>query len=215
MIITSPEQIRAARVLLRLDQTEFARRARVSLATLRRVESSADKPHASVRAVASIQHALEAAGVEFIENGVRRRRSRSREEVEERVRRIMEIARQSGDKQSAAVYLNAIAIIARDRGDLTVARSLLEESLMLWRELGDQKSVARSLSNLANIVKMQGDNAGASSLYGEGLSIFRRIGDWTGVAWSMNYQGDVARHFAAKAASGVFANKNNVVRINT
>jgi transcriptional regulator with XRE-family HTH domain len=95
MIITSPDQIRAARALLRLDQTEVARRARVSLATLRRVESSADKPHASVRAVASIQHALEAAGVEFIENGVRRRRSRSREEVEERVRRIMEIARQS------------------------------------------------------------------------------------------------------------------------
>ncbi len=95
MLTTSPDQIRAARALLRLDQTEVARRARISLATLRRVESSADKPRASTLAVTAIQQALEKAGVEFIENGVRLRRHRSRKEVEKRVRRIMEIARQS------------------------------------------------------------------------------------------------------------------------
>ncbi len=95
MLTTSPDQIRAARALLRLDQTEVARRARISLATLRRAESSADKPRASTLAVTAIQQALEKAGVEFIENGVRLRRHRSREEVEKRVRRIMEIARQS------------------------------------------------------------------------------------------------------------------------
>ena len=105
----------------------------------------------------------------------------------------LEIARQSGDKQNAAVSLNALAIIARHRGDLSGARSLFQESLAIWRDMGDQKSVARSLSNVASIAKMQGDNAGAGSLYQEGLSIFRSIGDWTGVAWSMNYQGDVAR----------------------
>jgi transcriptional regulator with XRE-family HTH domain len=88
-------QIRAARALLRLDQRELAQRAHVSLATLRRVESGAEKPRASIRAVTTLQHALEAAGVEFIENGVRRPPCRSREELEERVRRIMEIARQS------------------------------------------------------------------------------------------------------------------------
>jgi predicted ATPase/serine/threonine protein kinase len=113
----------------------------------------------------------------------------------------LEIARQSGDKQGAAVFLNALAIIALDRGDLSVARSLFEESLVLWRELGDQKSIARSLSNLANIVKLQGDNAGAGSLYAEALSIFRRIGDWSGVAWSMNYQGDVVRDQGDSAAA--------------
>lgn len=88
-------QIRAARALLRLDQRELAQRAHVSLATLRRVESGAEKPQSSQRAVDAVQHALETAGVEFIESGVRRARYRSREEVEERVRRIMEIARQS------------------------------------------------------------------------------------------------------------------------
>jgi predicted ATPase/predicted Ser/Thr protein kinase len=113
----------------------------------------------------------------------------------------LEIARQSGDKQGAAVFLNALGIIARDRGGLSVARSLFEESLELWRELSDQKSIARSLSNLANVVKLQGDNAGAGSLYVEALSIFRGIGDWTGVAWSMNYQGDVARDQGDSAAA--------------
>jgi transcriptional regulator with XRE-family HTH domain len=88
----TPDQIRAARALLRLDQRELAQRAHVSVATLRRVESGAENPRPSQHAVSAVQHALEAAGVEFIENGVRRPRCRSREEVEERVRRIMEIA---------------------------------------------------------------------------------------------------------------------------
>ena len=49
-----------------------------------------------MRALKSIQHALEAAGAEFIDNGVRRRRrKRSPEEIEARVRRIMEIAHES------------------------------------------------------------------------------------------------------------------------
>jgi transcriptional regulator with XRE-family HTH domain len=91
----TPDRIRAARALLRLDQRELAQRAHVSVATLRRVESGAENPRPSQHAVSAVQHALEAAGVEFIENGVRRARCRSREEVEERVRRIMEIARQS------------------------------------------------------------------------------------------------------------------------
>jgi predicted ATPase/serine/threonine protein kinase len=105
----------------------------------------------------------------------------------------LDIARQLGDQQGAAVSLNALAVITRDRGDVPAARSLFEESLALWRELGDQTAIARSLSNLANIVKLQGDNARARSLYAECLAIFQGLGDRTGVAWSMNYQGDVAR----------------------
>jgi transcriptional regulator with XRE-family HTH domain len=85
------DQIRAARALLRLDQAELARRARVSLATLRRCEAGGDA-RVSVRAAASIQNALEAAGAEFIPGGVRRRRSRTPEEKEALFRDIMAIA---------------------------------------------------------------------------------------------------------------------------
>ena len=105
----------------------------------------------------------------------------------------LDIARQLGDKQGAAVSVNALAVLARDQSDIARAHSLFEESLALWRELGDLKAVARSLSNLANVVAFQGDYARARSLYAESLSIFRGLRDRTGVAWSLNNQGDVAR----------------------
>jgi transcriptional regulator with XRE-family HTH domain len=89
------DQIRAARALLQLDQGELARRAHVSLATLRRSESGSGTVHASTRAVSSIQRALEAAGAEFIPAGVRRKRKRHASEVETRFRRIMQIAHES------------------------------------------------------------------------------------------------------------------------
>ena len=58
-------QIRAARALLKLSQTEVAKIASVHVATIRRLEAST-----GIRGAADtlwkIQQALEAAGVEFI-----------------------------------------------------------------------------------------------------------------------------------------------------
>jgi predicted ATPase len=116
-------------------------------------------------------------------------------------RESLDIARKLGDRQGAAVSLNAMAVNSRDEGNLALARSLFEESLAEWREVGDQKAVALSLSNLANVVKLQGDHARAFSLSAECLSIFLRLGDRTGVAWSLNYQGDVARDQGDSAAA--------------
>jgi transcriptional regulator with XRE-family HTH domain len=89
------DQIRAARALLQLDQTELARRAHVSLATLRRSENGAAR--VSEQAVSAIQRALEAAGAEFIDNGVRRRPRRTPEEKEALFRDIMAIAHRSSE----------------------------------------------------------------------------------------------------------------------
>jgi transcriptional regulator with XRE-family HTH domain len=86
------DQIRAARALLNLEQQELATKAQVSVATVRRVETANGKARVSARAVASIQHALEAAGAEFIDNGVRRRRYRTPEEKEALLREIEVIA---------------------------------------------------------------------------------------------------------------------------
>ena len=88
-------QIRAARALLRLDQSELARRAEVSLATLRRVERGAQTAHASSRAVASIQHALETAGAEFIDNGVKYKQSRTPEDKDRMRQDLKAIAHRS------------------------------------------------------------------------------------------------------------------------
>jgi predicted ATPase len=113
----------------------------------------------------------------------------------------LDIARQLGDIQGVAVSLNAMAVHARDKGEVEMALSLFEEGLALWREVGDRQAEARSLSNLANAVKLQGDYSRARTLYAECLSIFEELNDRTGVAWSLNYQGDVVRDQGDSAAA--------------
>jgi transcriptional regulator with XRE-family HTH domain len=69
----TPEQIRAARALLRLEQADLAERAHVSVATVRRLETVDSATKVAPTTVGEIRRALEAAGAEFITNGVRRR----------------------------------------------------------------------------------------------------------------------------------------------
>ena len=66
-------QVAAARALLGIGQAELAASAKVSAPTLRRVEASEGIPSGMANNLAAIRAALEAAGVEFIEGGVRLR----------------------------------------------------------------------------------------------------------------------------------------------
>ena len=93
MIIT-PEQIRAARALLRMEQDELARRAQVSVATVRRLEAAEGQSRVAPATLDEVRHALEDAGAEFIEGGVRQRR-RVPEETATLRRDLMEIVRRS------------------------------------------------------------------------------------------------------------------------
>jgi len=70
----TPDKIRAARALLRLEQAELARRAHISVVTIRRLETNHRKRVAPVT-LAGVRQALEHAGAEFIPDGVRRRRT--------------------------------------------------------------------------------------------------------------------------------------------
>jgi transcriptional regulator with XRE-family HTH domain len=87
-----PEQIRAARALLRLEQQDLAQRAHVSVATVRRLEAEDRVAGVAADKLNRVRRALEAAGAEFIPDGVRRQRSRSPEEKEALFRDIMAIA---------------------------------------------------------------------------------------------------------------------------
>ena len=75
MMIT-PEQIRAARALLRLEQAELAERAHVSVVTIRRLEGGRQGDRVTPSTLAGVREALEQAGAEFIPDGVRRRSTR-------------------------------------------------------------------------------------------------------------------------------------------
>lgn len=72
-------QVKAARALLEWSQIELAERSGVSLPTIKRVEAAKGELSGRPATVEAIQRALEAAGVEFIEEngggaGVRLRR---------------------------------------------------------------------------------------------------------------------------------------------
>lgn len=69
MITMTPAQCRAARGLLEWTQSQLAASARVGLSTVRSFERGVHTP--VTHNLAAIRAALEGAGVEFIERGVR------------------------------------------------------------------------------------------------------------------------------------------------
>jgi len=69
-LVLSSELIRAARALVRWEQRDLAEASLVSLATIKRLESKPGFMAAHLSTVGALRNALEAAGVEFIdENG--------------------------------------------------------------------------------------------------------------------------------------------------
>ena len=62
-----PSQVRAARGLLGISQTDLSRRAGVGLATVKRIESTSEELHVTLQTLLRIRKALEAAGVIFID----------------------------------------------------------------------------------------------------------------------------------------------------
>ena len=69
--LITPEQIRAARALLRLDQGTLARNAGISVITLRRLEERHGLSKVAPATVHRVRGVLETAGAEFIDGGVR------------------------------------------------------------------------------------------------------------------------------------------------
>lgn len=61
--------MRAARVLLAMEQIELAKRARVAIGTIRRMESFDGEVGARTSTLSRVQVTLERAGIEFLNDG--------------------------------------------------------------------------------------------------------------------------------------------------
>jgi transcriptional regulator with XRE-family HTH domain len=68
--MTSSEQIKAARALLRMEQEELAKRAGVSVTTIRRLEAASGEQLVAASTTETVRRVLQEAGVEFIHQGV-------------------------------------------------------------------------------------------------------------------------------------------------
>jgi predicted transcriptional regulator len=85
-----PSQIRAARGMLDISQTELAQLSEVSLATIKKIENSSEEPRVTVPILLRVQRALEQAGIVFIDEdsehglGVMLRQARARSELRAR-----------------------------------------------------------------------------------------------------------------------------------
>jgi predicted transcriptional regulator len=61
-------QLRAARVLVGLEQIELAKRARVAIGTIRRMESFDGEIGARTSTLSLVKKALEKTGIEFLDD---------------------------------------------------------------------------------------------------------------------------------------------------
>ena len=67
-MISGP-QMRAARALLGIDQRELARRSKLSLPTIQRMEASDGPVRGTVESLTKVVEALERAGIELLGEG--------------------------------------------------------------------------------------------------------------------------------------------------
>ena len=104
-MLISPEQIRAARALLRMEQSELAQSAGVSLTTIRRAEAYGDAARVTPDTIGRIRQALEAAGAKFLDHGVRRLQPQRRD-AEALFRQLRSIAESSADQLSTLPQLS-------------------------------------------------------------------------------------------------------------
>jgi predicted ATPase/DNA-binding CsgD family transcriptional regulator len=80
-------------------------------------------------------------------------------------------------------------------GGSVEAKTLLEESVKLWRVLGSAglTGLAHTLSNLGQITRNLGDPATARVLINEAIILFREQDERWGLAWALSYMGMAVR----------------------
>ena len=114
------------------------------------------------------------------------------------LRRALEMARQIGDKDRAALALMDLGLSIRDQGDNEQSISYFSEALKLVQETGNKREIGNCMYYLAHSYAQDLDRS--MSLWEQGLNIHRENGDKTHIAWGLEGLAGVAylkRDFAS------------------
>jgi len=106
-----------------------------------------------------------------------------------------------GDRAGEARVLKNIGNVYYDKGDLTNARKLFEETVHICQELGNRKNEAGVLNNLAVVLAHQKDITGATKVYQQSLIISRDVGDLLNVGILLNNIAELQRQMGDFASA--------------
>lgn len=98
----------------------------------------------------------------------------------------LEHARSAGNARLAAVVLNNLAGVEMRDGDLSVARTHLQDALAVGRVLDDDSLNLSVLTNLGFVGVMAADYAAAVEAYREALGSSRRMGSMHDAAYALH-----------------------------
>jgi predicted ATPase/class 3 adenylate cyclase/uncharacterized protein HemY len=99
----------------------------------------------------------------------------------------------SADPALRAKALGTAGRLAKLQGDYGHARSLVEESLVLFRKLEDKGGIVWQLGELGSLARYQGDYGQARALIEERLTLVREHGDTFAIANALGQLGTLAR----------------------
>ncbi len=100
-----------------------------------------------------------------------------------------------------AKALKGVGALAWSQGDYAAARSLLTESVAMWREVGNKQGLAHALLALGWVQRAQRNLTAAYALEAESMALFRELGDSWGLAFSLDSLGSVTRNQGDYAAA--------------
>ena len=87
-------------------------------------------------------------------------------------------------------------------GDFPQAKTLLNESLLLFKELGDQHGTAWVLNHLAHVALAENERDQAHGFVVESLELFRKLGADSNIAWDLLNLGDIVEAQGDDARAG-------------
>ena len=114
-------------------------------------------------------------------------------EAEAHYHEALALSEKAAEAAAMARCQQALAVLAKERGDLSVALDWLERARAGWEALANQTELGQTLAEMGVVFWRRGDYADATRHLEMGLAIARQMDDRRGVARALHSLGVVAQ----------------------